>query len=94
MAVSEIYGIYDEATEAFVQFMPCLNEKLARMTFEKLFKERRLNVPMLADYPNLFTVYKLGTFDDNTGLFENVPQHVLLLNFGSISSAETANCPS
>lgn len=84
MAISEIYAVYDEATEAFVQFMPCLNDKLAKMTFEKMFKEKRLNIPMLYDYPNLFKVYKLGTFDDNLGLFENVPQHIFLLDFGSL----------
>lgn len=86
MAISEIYGIYDEATEAFVQFLPVVNEKLARMTLEKLFKERRLNIPMIFDYPNNFKAYKLGTFDDNTGLFENLPQQVMLLDFGALSS--------
>jgi len=89
MAVNEIYGIYDEASEAFVQFLPAINEKIARMTLEKMFNEKRLNVPLLYDYPNLFTVYLLGTFDDNKGLFENVPQHVHLLNFGSLSSSVT-----
>lgn len=89
--INEIYAIYDEATEAFVQFMPCLNEKVARMTFEKLFKEKRLNVPLIFDYPNQFKVYKLGTFDDNSGLFENVAQHVMLLDFGSLSSEDSNN---
>lgn len=90
MATSEIYGIYDEATEAFVQFMPALNEKLASMTFEKLFKERRLNVPLLFDYPNNFKVYQLGSFDDNTGLFENLEHHKMLLDFGSLSVTDNA----
>lgn len=85
MAVSEIYGIYDEATEAFVQFLPAVNEKLARMTLEKLFKEKRLSVPMIYDYPNNFKAYKLGSFDDNNGLFENISQHQMLLDFGVLS---------
>lgn len=83
MAKNEIYGIYDDSTEAFVQFLPSLNEKTAHMAFEKLFKEKRLNVPMIYDYPNIFSVYKIGIFDDNSGIFDNVP-HALLLNFGSI----------
>lgn len=86
MAINEIYGIYDEASEAFVQFIPCLNAKLAKMTLEKLFKEKRLNIPMIYDYPNLFKAYQLGTFDDNKGLFENLSQQSLLLDFGSLSS--------
>lgn len=90
MSVSKIYGIYDEASEAFVQFLPALNEKLARMSIESLFKAKRLNVPMLYDYPNLFKVYELGTFDDNTGIFENVPQHVMLLDFGSLVANDVA----
>ena len=85
MSVSEIYGIYDEATEAFVQFLPAVNEKLAKMTLEKLFKEKRLSVPMIYDYPNNFKAYKLGSFDDNNGLFENIPQQQMLLDFGVLS---------
>lgn len=83
MSKMEIYGIYDEASEAFVQFLPAINEKIARMTCEKMFKEKRFNVAMLYDYPNQFKVNLLGTFDDNTGLFKNVTQS-LLLDFGSL----------
>lgn len=90
--INEIYGVYDEASEAFVQYLPCLNEKVARMTFEKMFKEKRLNIPLLFDYPNQFKVYKLGTFDDNTGLFENTPQHILLLDFGSLLPSLSNDC--
>ena len=82
--ITQIYAIYDEASEAFVQFIPCLNEQVAKMTFTKMFKDKRLNVPMLYDYPNTFKAYQLGTFDDNAGLFENLPQHKLLLDFGSL----------
>lgn len=89
MSVNKIYGIYDEASEAFVQFIPALNEKIARMTFEKMFKEKRFNIPLLYDYPNLFKAYELGTFDDNKGLFENLPQHVMLLDFGSLIANDT-----
>lgn len=85
--INEIYGVYDEATECFVQFLPCLNERVAEMTFTKLFKEKRLNIPMLYDYPNTFKVYKLGTFDDNKGLFSNLEQHEFLLDFVSLSSS-------
>lgn len=93
MSVSEIYGIYDEATEAFVQFLPAVNEKLAKMTLEKLFKEKRLSVPMIYDYPNNFKAYKLGSFDDNSGLFENIPQQHMLLDFGVFSSNTLCSDP-
>lgn len=89
MAINEIYAIYDEATEAFVQFMPSINEKVARMTFEKLFKEKRLNVPLLYEYPNNFKVYHLGSFDDNKGLFENLEHHVMLLDFSSLVDTQS-----
>lgn len=84
MAISQIYGIYDEASEAFVQFVPAINENLAKRTFESMFKNKILKVPMLYDYPNSFKVYQLGTFDDNLGLFENLPHHLMLLDFGSL----------
>lgn len=82
--INEIYGVYDQALEAFVQFVPCTNERSAKMTFEKMFKEKRLNIPMLYDYPNTYDVYLIATFNDNSGLFENVTPHKLLFNFGSL----------
>ena len=91
MAINQIYGIYDEATEAFVQYLPSINEKVARMTFEKLFKEKRLNVPLLYEYPNNFKVLHLGTFDDNLGTFENSVHQDLLLEFGSLITSPSAN---
>ena len=81
---SDIYAIYDEASEAFVQFIPCVNEMLARRTFESMFKNKLLKVPMLYDYPDSFKVYKLATFDDNLGVFENTSHHEFLLDFGSL----------
>lgn len=84
MSKYEIYGIYDEATQAYVQSLPCINEKVAQMTFETLFKQRRFNIPMIYDYPNLFSAYKLAIFDDNKGTYENLSQPELFMTFGSI----------
>lgn len=84
MAVNKIYGIYDEATECFVQFLPCINEKIARMTLEKMYKEKRLNIPLLYDFPNTYKAVELGTFDDVKGLFTNSENQPLLLEFASL----------
>lgn len=86
--LNEVYAIYDDASESYSQFMCVQNEKIARMTFEKLFKEKGLRIPMLYDYPNTYSVYKVATFDDNSGLFENCNPCKLLLNFGSLCSSE------
>lgn len=91
MAISEIYAVYDLASESFVQSIPCLNSKVARMTFEKLYKDKRFNIPMLYDYPNQFSVYKIATFDDNKGLYDNLEQNELFLNFGSLDDVETSS---
>lgn len=82
--ISEVYGIYDLAAECFIQTLPCQNDAVARMTFTKLFKDKRLNIPMIYDYPNLYQVSKIAKFDDNKGLFENYDNPELFLNFGSI----------
>lgn len=82
--INQVYAIYDDASECFVQFINCQNEKIARMTMEKLFKERRLQIPMLYDYPNTYSVHLVATFDDSTGLFENISPNKLLLNFSSL----------
>ena len=79
-----VYAIYDEASEAFLQYTSLQNDKMAEMTFTKLFKDKRINIPMIYDYPNVYKVYKLATFDDNTGIFENLPQHIFVLDFGAI----------
>ena len=84
--INEVYAIYDDASECFVQFFNCQNEKIARMTFEKLFKEKRLNIPMIFDYPNTFSVHLIATFDDKTGLYENISPQKLIFNFGSLIS--------
>lgn len=81
---TEIYAIYDEASEAFVQFTSVINPSVAKMTFTKMFKDRRINIPMIYDYPSCYKVYKIGTFNDSTGLFKNAPQHEMLLSFASL----------
>lgn len=86
--INEVYAIRDDASECFLQFFCFNNEKLADMTIRKLFKERKLNIPLLYDYPNTYRVFKIATYDDNSGLFENVAQK-LLLDFGSIVPSET-----
>lgn len=82
--INEVYAIYDDASECFVQFFNCQNEKIARMTLEKLFKEKRLNIPMIFDYPNTYSVHLIATFDDKTGLYENISPQKLIFNFGSL----------
>ena len=84
--INEVYAIYDDASECFVQFFNCQNEKIARMTFEKLFKEKRLNIPMIFDYPNTYSVHLIAIFDDKTGLYENISPQKLIFNFGSLIS--------
>lgn len=84
--ILDVYGVYDEATEVFVQFIPCQNEKVARMTFETLFKQKRLNIPMIYDYPNNFKIYRLATYDDVKGLFTNLDHHEMLLDVSSLST--------
>lgn len=83
--IQEIYGIYDLAAECYVQILPAQNEAIARMTLTKLFKEKRLQIPLLYDYPNLYQVQRLAMYDDNKGKFENVESD-LLLNFGSLDT--------
>lgn len=95
MSVNEIYAVYDDASQSFVQFLPCLNENVAMMTFSKMFKEKRLTIPLLYDYPNCFKVLKLGTFDDNTGLFTNLEHQNTLLEFSSLLKPnDSINSPS
>lgn len=85
--ISEVYAVYDDASESFSQFMCCQNERIAEMTFKKLFNEKALRMPMLYDYPNTYSVYKVATFDDNSGSFENVVPVKMLLNFGSLETS-------
>lgn len=87
--ISEVYSIYDEASESFVLQLFGINAKTMRMQLEQMFKQKRLNVPMLQEYPNNFAVYCIGTFDDNKGLFENKQQHELLVRFSEFTEDNT-----
>lgn len=81
---NEIYAIYDTAAECYLQFLPFQNDSIARMAFEQSFKYKRINIPLIYDYPNVYQVMKIATFDDNKGTFENVVPE-LFLNFGSLT---------
>lgn len=79
-----IYAIYDNASGAFVFEFRGLNDRKVELDTTSAFKNQTLPIKTIYEYPSEYSLYKIADYDDNTGLYENVPQHILVLNFGSL----------
>lgn len=77
-----IVGIYDQAINRYVQTMPFENSRVAEMSLKSAFLKGLIKIPNLPDYPNLFDVYEIASFDDKTGQYCNFSERRLVFNFG------------
>lgn len=85
MSIDLVYGIYDEASEAYVMPLHFSNEKLAKITVESAFKHQGFKIPNIYDYPDYFKLYQLATFDNNTGVYAPLDVPRLIMSFDTIS---------
>lgn len=60
-----IYSLFDGRVCAFGQPFFCLNDGAAMRTINEAAKDQR---SMIAKYPMDFSLFRIGTFDDNTGI--------------------------
>ena len=63
----EIYAVFDKAAKAYMTPFFTHNEGLAMRSFSDAVNNP--DSPFFR-HPNDFTLYKMGAFDDNLGLFE------------------------
>ncbi len=81
-----IYAIYDNASQAFVFEFRGLNDRKVELDTASAFKNQTLPIKSVYEYPSEYSLYKIADYDDNKGIFVNVPQHILVFNFGSLVS--------
>ena len=65
-----IYSIYDSAAKAYAQPFFMHNDGLAIRAFQDMVNSQDEN--NIAKHPDQFTLFKLGTFDDQSGNFTSI----------------------
>lgn len=71
----DVFSIYDHKAKAYSQPFHMVNEALAIRAFTA-----NVNNPesAISTNPEDFTLYKLGSFDDNSGIFDSMePQPII-----------------
>lgn len=68
--ILRIYAIYDSAAAVYMRPFYCTTDKEAQRAFADLAKDSTHSV---GRHPNDYTLFKLGTYDDNTGMFLTSP---------------------
>lgn len=82
---TNVYSIYDSARELFIIQLYADNDKVVEMNVTEQFKSGALKqIQNLYSYPNNFRLVKIGTFDNNLGVFENEKIQKDVLNFGDL----------
>lgn len=85
--IIEMFGIYDQSVQRYIQVVPYENEEVARMNLKSAFLQGLLKVANLAEYPEKFDVYLVANFNDKDGTYENC-QRRLVFNFGEFVNKE------
>lgn len=65
--ILKIYSLFDEKAKMYSQPFYMAHDGLALRAFGDLVEDKKTTV---SRYPVDFTMWKLGEFDDNTGIFD------------------------
>ena len=81
--IQQIYSIYDVKAEVF--HLPFYNKTHgeAERNFLQLTKDEK---SMIAKYPEDFSLYHMGTYDDSTGLIQSLKEPMLIVSATTIAS--------
>lgn len=60
-----VYSIFDQKARAFSQPFYCVNDEVADRAFSNTLRDE---TTMIGRYPGDYTCYRIGEFDDATGL--------------------------
>ena len=70
-----IYSIFDQAAKAFTQPFFMQNDGLAIRAFQGNVNSKEPN--NISDYPDQFTLYHIGTYNDQTGAIDSIEPKTL-----------------
>lgn len=96
MTKLNVYALYDATTETFIAQFQNTHDKLMARECENLYEQAKLchdKNPIspqgsLYRYSDQYTMYKVGTFDDQTGIYENIDVKVPVCFFGDIQQRQ------
>lgn len=71
--IYEMYSMKDELS-GYMYPIPFMKEEIAK----RYLKEQVENNITLKTSPEDFSLWKIGTFDSETGIFENLKEHELI----------------
>ena len=75
--IMEMYSIKDELN-GYTTPIPMVNEKVA----ERYFKDQILGNPTMENSKEDFSIWKMGTFDSESGTFMMLPEGARLIQRG------------
>lgn len=73
--IIQMFSVYDEKTELFAQPFPSGTQESALRSFGDALVD---SGSLLFKHPEDFSLYHVGSFDDNTGVFEQFSSATLL----------------
>lgn len=73
--IHQVLAVFDEKAEAFAQPFFQQSDVLALRAFQAAVRDSE---SLLNKFPRDYSLYKLGTYDDSTGRFENLDRPSLL----------------
>lgn len=71
------YSLYDSSAKLYTSPFFCASEQQALRGVEAAFNQENTN---LAQYPQDFTLYEIGTYDESTGYIESLDIPVKIIN--------------
>ena len=77
--IATIYAIKDELTGKFMQPF-FLKGKTHKEEAERLFKSQGSNITLWKDNPSDYALYKIGIFDENSGIIVGMKEDPELIN--------------
>lgn len=70
--ITKLFSLFDRKTKIFHPPIYCHNTGHALRVYQSALKNGQSN--MISEYPEDFTIYQVGSFDDNNGQITGVEQ--------------------
>lgn len=70
MSIKTLYSVFDQKAQVYGTPFSCINESIALRSFAHAANDLGTDIGV---YPVDFTLYELGTFDEDTGILQPVP---------------------
>ena len=80
MSVLRMYALYDDGVKAYLRPFWSDYKANAQRSFRQLVNQTDNRDNMVANHPDQFTLFELGVFDEQSGIFSSHPIPLTLGN--------------